>query len=66
MKLCPYQHSESELSLFNLNEKQKADEQASLFECAVCDFKGKDYCEFYTHIESSHEEEVNDQEETLE
>ena len=66
MKLCPYQHSESELSLFNLKEKQKADEQASLFECAVCDFKGKDYCEFYTHIESSHEEEENDQEETLE
>ena len=44
---------------------QKAEEQASLFECGECDFKGKTYCEFYAHIESSHEEEVDDQEKTL-
>ena len=67
VKLCPYQHSDSELNSFNLKEKLKAEEQASLFECSECDFKGKTYCEFYAHIEASHEEEeVDEQENTLE
>ena len=47
-------------------DEEKAEEKASLFECQVCDFKGKCYSEFFDHIEFSHEEEGNEEDDTNE
>ena len=63
VSLCQYQHSKSESSQTcsdKKTDKEKAEETANLFECTECDFKASSYCDFYAHIEFTHEEDNDD------
>ena len=61
--LCQYQHPETESNPTcskTKTDKEKAEETANLFECTECDFKATSYCDFYAHIEFTHEEDNDD------